>query len=179
MTNDPKFCRHQIQWFSAIEHSISNNLVMPALALIYSGIDAVAWIAYGDISVSKRFTQFVEEHMYEEKKLLPRPIDLYAARCGVLHTLTPDSDLSKAGKATIVSYAWGNANLESLRSAGENLAPGQYTYLHLSDLFESYKLGFVHCMDSIESNEACQSRMKKHFSFTSKDAVDSVNQNGI
>ena len=35
-------------------------------------------------------------------------LDLYAARCGVLHTYTMDSRLSTEGKAKRILYAWGN-----------------------------------------------------------------------
>lgn len=43
--------------------------------------------------------------------------DLYAAKCSVVHSFTPDSDLTKAGKARVIGYAFGSANVDKLDQA--------------------------------------------------------------
>jgi hypothetical protein len=45
----------------AIDLCMEKKLILPALSLIYSGMDAAAWIVYGDISVKDRFVKFITE----------------------------------------------------------------------------------------------------------------------
>jgi hypothetical protein len=40
--------------------------------------------------------------------------ELQAARCAVVHTFTPDSNLSKGGKARVIGYAYGKAGVKKL-----------------------------------------------------------------
>jgi hypothetical protein len=117
MSENLKFYKTFTDQCKAIDLCIEGNFVLPSLCLIYSGIDAAAWVAYGDIPVNKRFARFVSDFMYKEKPLDPKPIDLYAARCGILHTMTPDSQLSATNKAVPISYAWGTADLGELKKA--------------------------------------------------------------
>jgi hypothetical protein len=49
------FARSFLQMFSAIDLCVKEDLVIPSLCLIYSGIDSIAWIAYGDMKVGERF----------------------------------------------------------------------------------------------------------------------------
>lgn len=150
--------------FNAIDLCIKNKLVVPSLCLIYSGIDAIAWVAYGDMKVGNRFVKFVEEHMYKEMPLSLKPIDLYAARCAVLHTMTPDSDLSDSKKATPVYYAWGKASVEELNKSINAIRPGELCAIHLEDLSKSFRFGVGHFIENCGDDIECEGRMAKHFS---------------
>jgi len=176
MSNQEKFFKNYYQYFQGIEVCIEKKLIFPALTLIYSGIDTFSWVAYGDIGARKRFTSWVENYMYREKPLTPRPIDLYAARCAILHTLTPDSDLSRNNKALPISYAWGNANIKELEKSIEILRPGKMTSVHLNQLFESYRYGVAHFLEADGANEECQKRMSKHYSALEPSLLGAFNQ---
>jgi len=158
------FARSFLQMFNAIDLCIKNNLVIPSLCLIYSGIDAIAWVAYGNMKVGKRFEKFVEEHMYKEMPLSPKPIDLYAARCAVLHTMTPDSQLSDSKKAAPVVYAWGKAKIEELDKSINAIRPGELCAVHIADLSKSFRAGVGHFIENCGDDIACEERMAKHFS---------------
>ncbi|WP_372740292.1 hypothetical protein [Neptunomonas sp.] len=179
MSDNFKFYKTFIDQCKAIDLCIGGNFVLPSLCLIYSGIDAAAWVAYGDIPVKERFVRFVSEFMYKEKPLDPQPIDLYAARCAVLHTMTPDSKLSKNNKAVPVSYAWGTADLEELKKAADTLKPGELSYLHLNDLSLSFRLGLALFVEHSGDNEECKERIKKHYSHLSKEIVSNFNKLNI
>lgn len=170
------FLKNYSQYFRGIEICIDNKLVLPSLTLIYSGIDTFSWVAYGDIGVKNRFTKWVKNYMYTKKRLSPSPIDLYAARCAILHTLTPDSDLSKNNKALTIGYAWGNANLKELEKSIENLMPGQIASVHLNDLFESFKLGAVNFLESEGESMDCKQRMSKHYSNLDTSIIETFNK---
>ena len=79
-----------------------------ALVLIYSGIDAIASLEKpeGPGKVQGHFVDWVETYM-EFNDGIVTGIELFAARCGMLHAYGPISDLSKKGKARLIGYTVG------------------------------------------------------------------------
>jgi len=166
------FYRTYIQMFSGIQLCIENNLLFPSISLIYSTIDSFAWIAYGDISVRERFVRWVDEFMYTKKKLDPKAIDLYSARCAILHTLTPNSDLSNQYKAKIVAYTWGNADVSLGNKAVEIMNNETIVFVHVNDLFDALTLGVENFINSDSFGDESLQRVKEHFGDLSKDMLD-------
>jgi hypothetical protein len=75
--------------FNAINLCLSNNLRMPALVLIYSGIDMLAALGRPQSNPNvtrKDFINWCEHYLVPAGFNQCTPIDLYAARCGVVHT---------------------------------------------------------------------------------------------
>ena len=86
----------------AIDLCLSNHLRMPALILIYSGIDIMAALGRPrdkDEATRSDFIEWCDSFMLNGSELSCTAIDLYAARCGIVHTYTMNSRLSKQGKA--------------------------------------------------------------------------------
>jgi hypothetical protein len=82
-----------------------------ALTIIYSGMDSFGLLAAppGVIDASgKTFRQWCEKYMLTRLQSVDgtpiTPTDLWSARCGVLHTSTPLSQLERDGKARQVFY---------------------------------------------------------------------------
>jgi hypothetical protein len=112
--DDPNKNR-MVSWFQmqlrAIGTCLNADLPEAALALIYSGIDTFGLLAAPAAIEDASGDTF--KH-WCEKYTLPRlqpveggpvnAIDLWAARCGVLHTSTPLSALERAGKAHQIWY---------------------------------------------------------------------------
>ena len=75
------------------------------LVLIYSGIDAIASLEKPEApgKVQEQFVDWVETYM-EFKNGRVTGVELFAARCGMLHAYSPISDLSKKGKARLIGY---------------------------------------------------------------------------
>jgi hypothetical protein len=71
---------------------------MQSLVLLYSAIDTVAWACKpdGDTSGSE-FCAWVEKYMRPEARLGCTAVDLYAARCAVVHSGRSESRLSRKG----------------------------------------------------------------------------------
>jgi addiction module HigA family antidote len=95
---------------AAIRLCLESHLRMPALVLIYCGIDVLANLcrpAANSEVKSADFVNWAERYMECKKRLGVAGLDLYAARCGVLHTYTMDSRLSANGQARRILYAWG------------------------------------------------------------------------
>lgn len=77
---------------SGIEACIEKNLTLPSLILIYSAIDTAGWLDSDERDATRRsFTDWVDRYLLSVRPLRCSSMDLYAARCGVFHTLTADS----------------------------------------------------------------------------------------
>ena len=149
---------------------------MPALILLYSAIDSVSWIASDDENqfVGKRFQSWVDTWMLQKYPLPCTAIELYAARCGILHTLTPDSDLSEKKGIRRISYAWGTAQQKDLDESIKLLEyPG--VAVHVNDIFSSFQSGFADFLESLEKDEARKDlfmqKASKHFANTETSVI--------
>ncbi|WP_276975761.1 hypothetical protein [Flavobacterium filum] len=105
---DKGFLNFDIQ-LKAITMCYPNKYINPALILIYSTIDTLSYLDRKKDSetVKSRFTRWVDEYLLPGSKLKCSSIDLYAARCSLVHSSTTISDLSKSGKAKQIFYALG------------------------------------------------------------------------
>ena len=79
---------------------------MPALLLAYTLIDIAASLNSANGNVRERFTAWVDRYLLSSSSLTCNSIDLYGARCGLLHNYSASSDLSVGGKARKLFYAW-------------------------------------------------------------------------
>lgn len=93
-----------------IRFCIENDLYLPALAIIYSGIDTLAYLGMPANKVENDrhdFIEWVEKYIH-----LPGPKitgeELYSARCGVLHTTGISSRKTRDGSARMIAYQYGN-----------------------------------------------------------------------
>jgi hypothetical protein len=109
MDND-QFDLSLAQHLAAIRLCLEQHLRTPALALIYVGIDVMANISQRDKEQANRhdFVYWSEKYMNCSSRLGVSGLDLYAARCGVLHSYTSDSGLSRRRHARRIFYTWGN-----------------------------------------------------------------------
>ncbi len=92
-----------------IEVCLRDECLVSGVALIFSGIDSLAALTRSTeaASTSRRvFLRWVEKYLLPGSPLACSPTDLYAARCGVLHTHSPRSDLQRRGEARPLVYEW-------------------------------------------------------------------------
>ena len=148
----------------AAKSCVSLGQHTPALTLIYALIDSLAWSAADQKSdsVRKRFEAWVAKWLMPHLAVhVPdiSPTDLYAARCAVLHTLTGDSDLSRAGKAKRVMYAWGTADANVLRAEIQESNMPDHVGLHFNDLFASLCSAVEAFLESANNDQALSARL--------------------
>ena len=126
-----------------IEMCIEKKKILPCLVLIYTGIDILASLERSSkVSIKNSFTKWAKNYMLKAKPLSCSAIELYSARCGILHTFTANSDLSNINNnCRRIIYAWGNSNSAKLQKVNEKLNISTDVALHISDLFESFQLG--------------------------------------
>jgi len=77
------------------------------LILVYSGMDTMAFLAMPENQVevkSQDFIAWADKYIGFPCNEKVTGEELYGARCGILHTYTPHSRLSRAGKCRILGY---------------------------------------------------------------------------
>lgn len=81
--------------------------ILPALMLVYSTLDIWASLIRKNSTQDNQrsdFIMWVTEYMLPHPEISLSAVDLYAARCGMLHALSPTSNLSREGKAKEIVY---------------------------------------------------------------------------
>jgi hypothetical protein len=101
-------------------------------------------------------------------------LELYAARCGILHTFTADSDLSRKQGVCRIIYAWGNARNEDLSKVVKALG-GAEVAIHVRELIDSFAAGLLLYLEGVVQNPDRLRRIEKStdlwFSHLDQDSV--------
>jgi hypothetical protein len=104
-----KVWRGQRGMRSGIKACVRAKCVVSALTLIYSAVDALAALARETVSTRgsrREFTEWVNLYLLPELAMDLSALDLYGARCGIVHTYSPASDLARDGRARLLVYKW-------------------------------------------------------------------------
>ena len=146
------FYRHMLDLFESIEDCFAKNRFLPSLALVYSGIDVMASLeAKSDENVQVRFVKWIESYLLKVGLLHCSAIELYAARCAIIHTFTPRSSLSKRGKARSIYYAWGDADVADFEKASRILGRTDIVMVHVRDLIDAFRQAVMNYLDEIDA----------------------------
>ena len=109
MTDQNYLNNHYVKTIQAIECLSSNRFYEAALMLTYAGIDQMAWLSVPDtISDGKDFKAWVEKYINPNNTLGCSADDLWAARCGLVHTAAAESRDSTNLKAKKIYYVSGD-----------------------------------------------------------------------
>jgi hypothetical protein len=144
-----KFYKHAIELTDAIQDCLAKRRILPCLTLLYSGIDVIASLeAKSSESTQDSFVRWVETYMLKNGSFSCTALDLYAARCGILHTFTPESRLRRSGRARFISYAWGGASASKLEQAGKLLGE-EYPAVQIEDLIHAFRSGVANQFEEV------------------------------
>ena len=125
---------------------------MPALILLYAQIDGIAWLAnVVGLKTDKarpNYKAWLERYVLIHGEEVSA-MDLWAARCAVLHTQTPDSDLSAKGEARRIRY-----RLQNKRSLIQSPGTGKSHTLNPLGLAEKVQNGIAAWLSDVERDGA-------------------------
>lgn len=99
--------RHTKRFNEAIADLFKLNHDESALMLIYAFIDRMAWLSVEDDSNGNDFKDWVSQFLLPQDKFLCNADDLWAARCGLLHTGAVEARDTKKGRARKIHYCGG------------------------------------------------------------------------
>lgn len=160
------FYQEMYQLLRAVDLCITNKLITPALVLLYSAIDIAASIErVPSESTKASFIRWIDQYLLPGSSLGCTALDLYAARCGVVHALSPSSDLFRSGKAKQIVYAWGTAEPEQLRRVAEKLGWAEII-VHVDELIEAFRRGLLQLQEDLDGDPARASAFEHHVDTT-------------
>ena len=151
---------------SSIDDCLKAERQLPALVLMYSLIDSLAWAASDQSTANtrSRFENWVSQWLLPH---LPKSnpqvtaTDLYAARCALLHTGTGISDLAKSKKAKRLMYAWGSAKTTLLeRTIVVTGSADGYAALHCEKFFSAIRKGLKNFVASADNDPQLAARLQ-------------------
>lgn len=153
--------RHLLDLVGAMYTCLREKQILPCLMLLYSGIEVVAKMASkpGE-STRSFFTRWVDRYILPQQHFNVTALDLYAARCGVLHSFSPDSGLYQDGKARRISYSWGNAKLEDLEKVATAVSMDGVC-VHLDDLVGAFVSGLAEYFEAIDGDDESSARSEE------------------
>jgi hypothetical protein len=159
------FMRNYMQVIQGTQLCIDQKLLMPALILIYTLIDTLAWAASSDkkAPVRRRFEAWVTE--WVGTRLPCSATELYAARCGILHTLTSKADLTTFGNVREVAYAWGTAKSEDLQATIDHMGKTKVVAVHVNELFQAVREAMADILEKGESDASLGACLNEAASF--------------
>lgn len=165
---------------SSIQLCLENRFVAPSLMLIYAAIDIMAWLERDETHPDVQrddFIRWVETYLLPDSQLLCTAIELYAARCSLLHSYSAESRLSREGRASQIFYAWGSAEERDLQKLIDFEGSRDAKAVQVEKLFDALKTGIEQFLSSTRHPEIVQSRAKKFFS--NMPAITKDNQEGV
>lgn len=154
--------RNYQEMFEAIDACYYKALIIPCLSLIYTVIDSIGWLAYGDKEESskKRFVVWSEKYLLPHVKDDCTAIDLYSARCSILHGLSWESSLSQNHKARIIVYSLGRGTEKSSDLDKEIFSQKHVVSVHIDSLITSVKLAVADFFKDAEADASLMKRIK-------------------
>lgn len=166
----PAFYKNYIQILKAARLCLDQDLHMPGLILVFTLIDSFAWAASDKAERQNRvqFESWLKNWVYPHSQLPCTPTELYAARCGVLHTLTSKADLNIAKGVRQVVYAWGPAKLSTLQNSVEVINRPEFVGVHINELLDAVKDGIARTIEASDKDKNLAARLTQaaslHFS---------------
>jgi hypothetical protein len=109
------------------------------------------------------FKRWVSDYMIPGSGLPLTADDLWAARCGLLHTHTASSKLSREGDAVEIHYYKGIPN-EAWEHAFRSIATQRKQFINLDRLNEAFERGIGNFLDDIQRNPELEKRVLHHCS---------------
>jgi hypothetical protein len=162
-----------------VEACLDNRLIGPALILIYAAIDTLGWLDSKEPFATRRsFIEWTERYLLSSKGLTCTATDLFAARCGLLHTFTPNSQLSSDQKARRICYSWGKSRVEDLqRSIDLANKVDEYVAVKVEELFAAWRDGALAFTTELDSDaERSERVVTKARNFFSEMGAESITE---
>lgn len=128
-----------------------NGRITQALILLYAAIDTLAWLSTADPETSgKAFRAWVDRYMLPRDTLACTSVELYAARCGLLHTHTAESRTTASGTGRQIWYYTGEKSLKLLQYQAADRQ--DVTFVRFVDLLEAFTDASEQFMNDLKSD---------------------------
>jgi uncharacterized protein YqiB (DUF1249 family) len=149
-----------------------------ALIILYSAIDTMAWTNIPEGNVFKPiFCAWVDEYMNSDETIGCKSIDLYSARCGLVHSYSSESSLSQEGEAREIWYVSSPASKDDLQIYADQLKPNTIA-VNITELISAFIIGTENYKNVIsndpEKKKSVNKRLEKWFRFIPSNSIRDV-----
>ncbi len=104
----------------------------------------------------------MDRYLLPHKTLKATAIDIYAARCALLHTFTADSDLSAKGEARRVISVWGTATAEEYDRTADALGfADTHVAVHIENLLQGFQAGVAAFFKELEGDSGWRAKVNE------------------
>lgn len=145
-----------------IDIALEAECLVSAVSLIFVAIDSLAALArpIGQVSTTRAdFLNWSERYLRPTEAFGCASLDLYAARCGVLHTHSPESGLAHRGESRRLVYEWRNGpSADTIIPLPENAVVIHVEALH-ETFGEATRLFLIDSVMDREVRERVESRL--------------------
>jgi len=163
-----------IQRSIALLHNHGFNI--PLLILAYSLIDILSWLDRSDDhdDVSRTdFLSWADLYIKPEDNFGCSSLDLYGARCSIVHSYSSESKLSRDRETNRIFYLWGNAKEEILAIAiKERELSDKVIIIRIETFIKTINHGINEFIDNKGDNELVLQRASKFFMATKSKGFD-------
>lgn len=174
------FDRTVIASFQAFEETIGfaigRGFAVPALCLTYSAIDIAGSLEEGR-ATKPNFIRWVEKYLIPGSDLPCTAEELYGARCGIVHTHSAESGLSRAGTIRQIYYDWGVGETNRLRDLAR-IRTSRIVVVDGEAMVHAFRTGLRRFVDEIRRDPArlkgVYENAQKILRFRSQADVDSM-----
>lgn len=133
------------------------------LVVVYSAIDTVGLLdapSSQTTASGQSFKNWVKKYLLTYPGIEFNEVDLWGARCAVLHTFTSQSELSQSGKAKELMYFGGEKNSDAAKKFDVEIRAmpgGNYLPVH----FETLYLAFIKAVGIFSTDLTARCRSDK------------------
>jgi hypothetical protein len=164
------FCLNTI---NAIGLLYKEKMFAHMMVLMYSAIDSMGLLITeptANRATQESFKNWTQRYLIEKQSFDFRAEDFWAARCGVLHTFTTESDYSKGGKVKEIQYYSGDpySMMSKLfKETTQILNAGKHVPVHIETLLNAFLDGIKEFKTDLytkcQENERYVDRLNKIF----------------
>ena len=148
-----------------ISKCLKSKFLNPSLILIYSTIDLLAWLNCPESKLDVQrsdFTSWVDKYLLPESSLRCTSLELYAARCGIVHCHSAESRLTRTGEARKICYTTGPADEQILQGKIDRIGSGdEAVAVNAGKLFNSLLNGIQQFSASLLKDPDLSKRAKR------------------
>lgn len=146
-----------------IEACLERQCLVSALTLIYAAIDSISALTreIGHSDTNKTvFRDWVNEYMVPQQTLNCTADDIYGARCGILHTYSPESRIQRDnnGRVKRLIYRW----KAGPAADAQRPLPPDSTVLIVEDVFNSFTTAVDRFLEDVKGNSELAVKVESH-----------------
>ena len=128
-----------------------------ALILIYAGIDIFGALDTDDGRATRTsFERWSETYLVPSKNLGCSGLELYSARCGLLHTMSAETDLTRDGRARQFVY------ITYPHFFPDQNVPGDTFVLHVGNFWQAFRAGTAQFLEDADADPARTARVTRN-----------------